>query len=146
MRLRCSFIGFSVVLLLVVAGCGSERASFDQGSLDEITSALQGQELAICTTVERDSDKVPGADSKQRLDVALPSCAGSDEEGAVTVTSYSSEEARDRAVTDFETATRPTSAHGAVWTYAQFTIHISRGSDQEIDDRFTDAMEELGAK
>ncbi len=145
MRLRYSCIGFGL-LLLVVAGCGSERATFEDGSLDDITLALQAQGLAICKTVERDSDKVPGAVSRQRLDVALPSCAGSDKEGAVTVTAYDSEEARDRAVTDFETATRPTAAHGAVWTYAQFTIHISRGSDPEIEDRFTAAMEELGAK
>ena len=145
MRMRYSLAAL-VALVVVVAGCGSDRASFEQRNIDEISSALQDQGLVICKIVQRDSDNVPGADDRQRLDVAFPSCTGSKQEGSVTVTSYSSEEARDRAVTDFETATRPTSAHGAVWTYGQFTIHISRGSDPEIEDRFTKAMEELGAK
>ncbi len=145
MRLRYSCIALGA-LLVVFAGCGSDRASFEQRNIDEISSALENQGLVICKIVQRDSDKVPGAVDRQRIDVAFPSCTGSKQEGGVTVTAYSSKEARDRAVTDFETATRPTSAHGAVWTYGQFTIHISRGSESEIEDRFTKAMEELGAK
>lgn len=131
------------VVLIAGSGCASSaRSPFGGGSVPEIVAALRRHHLEICGPPVRHAPNANQAVATTAIQVAID-CH--DDHGIVVIDRFTSAEDRDAAARNFEVNTHPR-LDGAVWTWKSFTINAIGGASTEVQDRITDAMDDLGAE
>ncbi|MDQ4134123.1 MAG: hypothetical protein M3179_13190 [Actinomycetota bacterium] len=131
----------TVALALTISGCGS-RDQFGPRSIDEVAGALTAEGLQICDS--RPTDGHANQALAGREFVVAIDCQ-SDDEATVVVDEFADAEARDAAARNFEGQVRPR-AYGAVWTFGSFAVYASGPRDDEVEERVTDALDQVGAE
>jgi len=133
----------AVGLIAILGACG-ERDSFDQeASFADIEAAITNGGLDICESSPDDDGYANEATASHELVVAFD--CDSDDTVGMTIDEFDDVDARDAAARNFEVQVRPR-GHGVVWTYDQFTIFTFGERDDDVEEKLTDILDELGAE
>jgi hypothetical protein len=134
-----------VVTIAIVVG-GRGRDEFGGGSVSELTKALHGKGLAVCSSSGPDSGRKGGAASTQVLHVALPSgCADPID---LQVDAYRDAAHRDAAARSAEGEDRQRH-FGVVFTWHRYTLYLQSddaSTSTPLRDRVIDALDSVAAR
>jgi hypothetical protein len=135
---------FALALLVVlVAACGAGRAEFGDQRLSDVRTALRKGHLEVCSETRRPDGLANEAIDTRILTVALDCDDG--DRVRLTVDRFDDVDARDGAAQQFEVLSRPRS-DGVVWTWGPFTLFANGARDDDVMERLTATLDDVGAK
>ncbi|MCW2529163.1 MAG: hypothetical protein JWM76_4023 [Pseudonocardiales bacterium] len=135
-----------LVTIAVIAG-GRGRDDFGPGSIRDLTVALTGHGLVVCSSrTAKDNHGAAGLVSSTVLGLAVP--GDCDEAADLQVDAYKDSGHRDAAARNAEAVVRPR-AFGMVYTWQRCTLYL-QGDDASVDsglrDRIVDSLDSIGAR
>jgi hypothetical protein len=131
------------VALMLASSCGG-RDEFEARTFAEVEQALVAEGLQICDTRSSDGHANQAVAGREYV-VAIDCATGDDDQVTVVVDEFSDADHRDAAARNFEGQVRPR-AYGAVWTFGPFVISASGPRDDAVEERVTDALDQVGAE
>jgi hypothetical protein len=140
-------LALAIVVSIVVVFASRGRDAFDRGgSVSELTKALHGKGLVVCSTSGPDQGREGGPTSTEVLHVALPS--GCSDAIDLQVDAFKDAAHRDAAARNAEAVDRQRH-YGVVYTWHRYTLYLqsddaSTGTD--LRDRLIDALDSVGAR
>jgi hypothetical protein len=140
-------LAFAIVVTLVIVFASRGRDAFDRGgSVSELTKALHGKGLAVCSTSGPDKGREGGPTSTQVLHVGLPSgCADSID---LQVDAFKDAAHRDAAARSAEAVDRQRH-YGVVYTWHRYTLYLQSddaSTNADLRDKVIDALDSVGAR
>ncbi len=136
----------AVVVIAVLVG-GQGRDDFKDGSVAELTKALEAKQVAVCSTSSPDPGTGEGGSiSRQVLRLALPGKCGDAID--LRVDGYADQAHRDAAARNAEAQERQRN-YGVVYTWHRYTLYLQAddaSADSELRDRIVDALDSVGAQ
>jgi hypothetical protein len=137
--------GILVTIAVIVGGRG--RDDFGPGSIRDLTAALTGHGLVVCSAkTARDNHGAARLVSSTVIGVALP--GDCDDAADLQVDAYKDSSHRDAAARNAEAVVRPR-AFGTVFTWQQYTLYL-QGDDASVGsglrDLIVDSLDSIGAR